>query len=573
MMLNRIKLINFRKHKDNSVSFEKDLTVVVGENDTGKSSLINAIQIIVNGGSIKISDFYDIKNPLEIELDFDGTAYGIKASFEHGILSQSRYTKYNAREISEKKKNLDSLAEEDLRSFAKILGIKIISTMKVSTVKERLIEKLDNRSNYLDGYFVTDVAKEPDIIIYSLGGIEFDNIEKFVHETFFKLRQKEIWNSPINNLTLEEYIIEKLDSYKHEVEEEISSSGVLDIIKQYIDTVENLEVFPNFDKRDININLSVKLLTKAGENQSVGSFGDGTKRRLTIALLEHKAKSDENKSVYLFDEPDTHLHVKAQNDLLNAFDSISETGNQVIVTTHSPFIMNAVDIRQIRLLNKYRNYVSVKGNIKSEDGKDDDLRAIGIENIHLFFSRKFIIVEGETEEAFLPIAYRAFHGRPLSRDFIKLINTRGISNIPKFAEMMSRFVPSDDVFIFTDNDALPRTQALIDALKASNVYRIGDKEFEDAFQPEVVYRAWADYVGSLNVDLGPYWTSDAIQDIYFDPAKKSEGVSNYLAEKNSQCSVRLDKISMGTALGRYCKEQHLPQEITTLFRVLSSSIE
>lgn len=44
--------------------------------------------------------------------------------------------------------------------------------------------------------------------------------------------------------------------------------------------------------------------------------------------------------VYLFDEPGSSLHVNAQKELLNLFKHLSEQGNQIVYTTHSPYMLN-----------------------------------------------------------------------------------------------------------------------------------------------------------------------------------------------------------------------------------------
>lgn len=569
-MISRVILSNFRKHRSSIINLESDLTVLIGENDTGKSSFIHAIQTVLNGSVVKLTDFYDRNKDLVIDLEMSDALYGVTARINNDLVEHERYVKYYARDVVAIRNSIDEKTDEEVRELCRNFGIRTTSAMKPSTLKEKLIEKLNDKTNYKGKYFIASSTKEIGIHVYSLTGVEFDSIEKFIHETFFKVKQREIWNSPINEMTLHEFIQDRLDFYKSEAEREVNSSGIIDVVKQYITGIENIEIYPEFDRRDINVSLSVKLLTATGENQSVHSFGDGTKRRLTIALLEHKAKTGDTGSLYLFDEPDTHLHVRAQNDLLNAFDSIAKSGNQVIVTTHSPFIMNAVNVRQIRLLTKHENVVSIKGNIEDEDGRDNSLNAIGIENVYLFFSKKFLIIEGETEEAFIPLAYQSIHDRPISRDFIKVINTKGITNVPKFAEIMLKFTKPEDVYILTDNDAKPKTRELIDSLRLQNIYTVGRKELEDAFSSEIVYLAWYQYVTDRGIDIGPNWTSEALSNLFFDARKIDEGVSKHLRQLNQGCSVSLEKETLGEALGLYCKEQHLPNEIITLLRVLKS---
>ena len=58
-------------------------------------------------------------------------------------------------------------------------------------------------------------------------------------------------------------------------------------------------------------------------------------------FIDAKARNIPGKNViYLFDEPGTSLHVNAQKELLKLFKHLSEQGNQIVYTTHSPYMLN-----------------------------------------------------------------------------------------------------------------------------------------------------------------------------------------------------------------------------------------
>ena len=44
--------------------------------------------------------------------------------------------------------------------------------------------------------------------------------------------------------------------------------------------------------------------------------------------------------VYLFDEPGCFLHVNAQKELVSLFGHLADQGNQVVYTTHSPYMLD-----------------------------------------------------------------------------------------------------------------------------------------------------------------------------------------------------------------------------------------
>jgi len=66
--------------------------------------------------------------------------------------------------------------------------------------------------------------------------------------------------------------------------------------------------------------------------------------------------------IYLFDEPGVSLHVNAQRELLKLFEDLADKGNQVVYTTHSPYMLNMENdgIHRIRAIDKdYQGYTHI----------------------------------------------------------------------------------------------------------------------------------------------------------------------------------------------------------------------
>ena len=63
--------------------------------------------------------------------------------------------------------------------------------------------------------------------------------------------------------------------------------------------------------------------------------------------------SDRN-TIYLLDGPGTPLHVNAQRELLNLFGHLADQGNQIIYTTHSPYMLDTENegVHRIRAVVK-----------------------------------------------------------------------------------------------------------------------------------------------------------------------------------------------------------------------------
>jgi len=276
---------------------------------------------------------------------------------------------------------------------------------------------------------------------------------------------------------------------------QIQDRGIIAKLKIFLPELTEVKVEPIFHARDLNVDAKVKFLEN-GNEISIDNKGDGTKRRMTMALLEFKKEQslipNDDQTIYLLDEPDTHLHVKAQLELIETVDGFSTAGNQVILTTHSPFVVNAVKPSQIRLLVRNNGSSTLRSLSADPSYSTKILRALGIENTHLFFSRKLVIVEGETEEQFLPAQYLKQTDHTLSSGLIKVINVRGVQNIVGFALAILELHDPTQIFILCDNDASPELQELIDKLNIpiNQKFKIGIKEFENAFKSMALNATW-----------------------------------------------------------------------------------
>ena len=94
-----------------------------------------------------------------------------------------------------------------------------------------------------------------------------------------------------------------------------------------------------------------------GEDLYLNERSDGL-RWLLYTFIDARANEIKDCNVlYLFDEPGTGLHVNAQKELIKLFHSLCEKGNQIVYTTHSPYMLdvNNNGIHRIRAVVKEEN--------------------------------------------------------------------------------------------------------------------------------------------------------------------------------------------------------------------------
>ena len=310
-----------------------------------------------------------------------------------------------------------------------------------------------------------------------------------------------------------------------------------------------------------------------GKETNIDKKGDGTKRRLSMALLEFKKEesllSHDESTIYLLDEPDTHLHVKAQLELLQTVESFASNGDQVILTTHSPFIINSVAPKKIRLLQNIANLSTVRY-LKSEiDCSNKVLRSLGVENTYLFFSRHLIIVEGETEENFIPSYFLSKFEKTLSSCLVKIINAKGITNIPGFSRAILELHNPQQIYLLYDNDASPELVELIGSLAIPEPQRfvVGDKEFEDSFSSDVLHRCWSDFLTVCEKQTPEGWTPGRIEELKIHCKENGGKFSKELRSLNAN-GKKMTKPILGKVLGEYVQENELPAKLRELIAVL-----
>ncbi len=465
MKIKTLEIDGFRCLCNIKISFEDNLTLIVGENDSGKSSIICCLDLFTGEYLLELDDFNYEKDQITLKLTAEDFEY-IKVYKKAEFPSNSLTAKPSANFISSAKTFIEGLSdsvnpeqEKRIKDLAKTFGIRVRSDSRIDTLTNQLMPKLTGEDIQIaNGRF-------PEINRIQLDGKQFEDVDSFFKEIFIKDKQIEIWNTKIHgDKTLKEFIQEELDEYSSTIAEDLETKGIKERLKQYLKQLTEIKVEPSFEPGSLNISCKVKFMEN-GEEISVDKKGDGTKRRISLALLEYKADSDEtcgDSKLYILDEPDTHLHVKVQLELFHILKGLGDKGCQIILTTHSPFLINAIRPKQVRLLIQPDSNVTQLKYLEDEpETSDKILRELGVENVYLYFSKNIILVEGETEEGFLPRIYEKINNMTLNSDLIKIMNTRGITNIPGFAKALLQLVDPDSIYLVKDNDASEETEQII----------------------------------------------------------------------------------------------------------------
>lgn len=156
---------------------------------------------------------------------------------------------------------------------------------------------------------------------------------------------------------------------------------------------------------------------------SVANQGTGMIRAAVFGLLRfrqqwlRKRGGDERGLIIGFEEPEIYLHPSAANQMRDVIYELSGDSSQIISTTHSPYLID-LSRKPRQILNRFHyddshstvHPFSVTDEYKrlEDDDKDHVKMVIKLDD-HLsrvFFTKKVIVVEGDTEELVLKEAVR-----------------------------------------------------------------------------------------------------------------------------------------------------------------------
>ncbi len=171
--------------------------------------------------------------------------------------------------------------------------------------------------------------------------------------------------------------------------------------------------------------------------------GKGEQTALKIMLaLDRKAK---DANVVLIEEPENHLSFSSMNKLIS---KIGEkcAGKQIIVATHSAYVLNKLGIEKVFLLNGQKT-VTLKN--LPRDTQAYFKKLPGYDTLRLILAKKAILVEGPSDELIVQKAYKAKHGKLPIENGVDVINVRGLS-FARFLDIAKEL--KKDVVVVTDND-------------------------------------------------------------------------------------------------------------------------
>ena len=452
MYLSRLHISKFRVFDDITLYFKKGINILIGENNSGKTAIIDALRICLGCGKpdnyiyIQESDLHvNSENPSEIN-----AAIQFDLIFEFGNAPIERECFYDF--ISQDK---DNPYKQTIQLHLKFIH----ENNGKKKYFKRIIWGGDNEGQQvpyesLQEIFYTYLSPLRDAV-NCLRPYSYDNKTS---QLFNQLTKYDKGNEsiPLNeekkkSLAKNLYQIFDDDAYdwkhilaagKRKVNAHLEGTGITlkhpDIEMRYVGR-EFSDVV-----RGIELKCPVYKTLETGQEQkyftlSQNGLGENNLIFTSVVLgdLINRCE-DHDLEIYnalLVEEPEAHLHPQYQNTFFEYLNELQGKGLQIFVTSHSPTITAKSDVDNISVLQRRQSIIqSFSFDELSEkdypkESKRHLRKFLDTTKAQLFFANGVLLVEGVAEAIIIPILAKKFLTPKidLCKRGIELVNIGGVA--------------------------------------------------------------------------------------------------------------------------------------------------
>ena len=431
MKINKLVVKNYKLLRDAIIPINPKINIFVGENDAGKSSILEALSILTTG---KLNGF-------AFDRQLKANLFNCKIRQEYINAIRDGQTPAPPQIIFEAYFDGDPIFKGSNNTLSEdSAGINV--TVKLAD---------NNAPTYQKMLRAGDVKDIP-IELYTVSCDYFNgNPASFRYGPF---------KSVFIDTTRKEYtgIINHFVS--ENITENLSPEQLRDLAVAYNrsrrefhddDTVKTLNDAVKSVIQGRNVSLSLredevdawkKQLSIVVDDIPFEHLGFGTQNALKIELALRNAEDQAN--IVLMEEPENNLSF---TNIARLVDHVSSsTGKQVFISTHSSYIANKLNLENV-ILVKDGNVTSYKD--LSDDAKKYFTKLPGYDTLRFALASKVILVEGPTDDLIIQRAYKDKYGKLPHEDGIDIIvvDSLAFKHYCDIALLMKK-----QIALVTDND-------------------------------------------------------------------------------------------------------------------------
>lgn len=482
MYLEKFIIKKFRGINDISLTFNKGLNVLIGENNAGKTAIIDALRICLSYGNqrrdiyISQSDFHLDKNAItdsadsiEFHLHFhidhpQETAWfnDLLSVQEDGTQDLQLHFKFYLDDNERVKYKVWGGTNEGQAIAPEVLFLIYHVHLDALRDAEQFLRPI--RGNRL-GQLYTNIQIDPDV--------EKDQEKK-----------KELAKKVRSAVDSDVEWIGHVEKGKEKINEHLKETSFSN--KQHQVDIS----FLPFDFNRLVDNLKIQMPIYSDELLE----GDPTKQKYfelhqnglgynnliyTATVLgdlkQRRQKQKETYAALLIEEPEAHLHPQLQNLFFNYLNKLdNEHGFQIFISSHSPTITAKANLKSVIVLQNKENKIhslSLQNSGLTDDNHKYLHKFLDVTKSQIFFSNGAILVEGISEALLLPIFSRIVgQDYDIDKAGVELVNINGVA----FSHFANLFNNDDETknlktkcSLITDDDTAEETDEITSRAKSA----------------------------------------------------------------------------------------------------------
>lgn len=436
MAIKKLLIKNYKSINYTVIKLNDDVNIFVGENDSGKSTILEALSIVTTG---KLNG-----------IPFDKQ---VKANmFNQNIRQKYKDSCENSQNVMEPPEIIIEIyldledqtyagSNNELREDCTGIRMELSLNREYAEAYKQMLIKKEIYDIPIELYSVSYRYFNSDPVIY-----RFSPVKAVFIDTTRKNYSNMVDRFVTDNITSYLNSQEQTDlstayrKSRHSFQENSVVSKLNESIKQNV-RMNSKEV--EIDLREDVVDEWKHQMSVMVENIPFENLGFGTQNSIKIELAIRNSKDQMN--IVLMEEPENNLSYTNMAKLIN---HIVENGEkQVFISTHSSYIANKLDLGKLFLLQN--------GKIESmsdlpEDTKNYFKKLPGYDTLRIILAEKVILVEGATDELIIQRAYLDEYRKLPIADGIDVIvvDSLAFKRYCDIAVMMGK-----KVIIVTDNDS------------------------------------------------------------------------------------------------------------------------
>lgn len=387
MILEEVRIKNFRGYRTETIIPISNLTAFIGKNDAGKSSVLEALEIFFNN-SLVVCEREDLNinadnNQIEITCVFSDYPNEIIIDAAAPTSLASEYLLNENSKLEIKKVFAASSAKPKEKVFIICNHPTAENSSDLLELKKAELKTKANGLNIPQGNYNGNINSTIRQAIWA----SFDDLQLARTELLVdKEDTKKVYDTLKNYLPI--YALFQSDRQSKDDDREVTDPMKLAVQQALAELTEEIEyiknevrnkaidtanrtlaklkemspelaneLIPEF-KTEPKFDSQFKLTINSEDNIPINKRGSGVRRLILLNFFRAEAERlrnqhQGNQIIFAFEEPETSQHPDHQEMLIQAFIELANTGNsQIILTTHTPSLAGLLPLASLRFIEK-----------------------------------------------------------------------------------------------------------------------------------------------------------------------------------------------------------------------------